>query len=203
LVSCAVLSRAAKPQFRDNVCGVCYNLGMTARDNIRLAAAPILQERDTIDDGRVPRLTEPLLREKRAVPGLKPALEFTEAGKRFLKHMAYYGNTPTATARAMGVSHAWLLRQIKENEEIKGLWEQYDAMAGAELKAAGFEMAMVNPAQNQYERKVRLGETDKKEVDVQHTHYVVGMLPDKKQLTHDEWDKMFSPHKDEGAPDDA
>lgn len=146
----------------------------------------------------MPRATEPMLVEKAAAPGLPPAVDFTDYGKRVLVLLRYNGLSQEKAAAFFGMSREWLQKKIKNYPELRTLWDQGDAMAELELKAAGMEMAKTNPAQNQWERKTRFGEGEVKDKTINHKHYVVGMLPEN-ELTLDGWLEKFGP---EGAKDD-
>lgn len=143
-----------------------------------------------------PIMTEPLIRK---VPPLKGApgmaYQLTDAGIEFVKYMASRGNTKKDTSRALGVHEDWVAKQCIADPKLRSVWDEGDAAGLAQLRSAGFEMAMVNPAQNQFERKVRAGEGERKQVDINHRVHVVGTLPDQKTYSTEEWLSQYSPER--------
>ena len=136
----------------------------------------------------------PLTRKLKKSEGNTNTMVMTSAGLEYLGALARIGaNIPTIAER-FGVSERWLRVQVQSDEAAATVWRQNKAKDMLDVLLARKFLEATNAQVHIWSSKQKLGESEQAQADVQHTHYVVGMLPDKKQLTHDEWGRMFSPH---------
>lgn len=118
--------------------------------------------------------------------------EFTELGLGDLATLSSLNAPLKEIADHFHVSERWLRDKLDNDDEARAVWLTAMSDLKQRLRKTQLVLSETNPAMAIHLGKHILGQTDKQEVNVNHTVHVVGTVPEFGGSL-DTWKKQFAP----------
>ena len=143
----------------------------------------------------------PLTRKLDKSEGNTNTVVMTDAGLEYFGVLASIGANIPLIADRFCKSERWLRALLRNDKQVETIWKQNRAKDRLEVLAARTMLEATNAQVHIWSSKQKLGESERAEQDVNHRVHVVGMVPNPKTYTTEEWLKEFSPYEQSGSQD--